>query len=312
MLYPFDRTATVPLRGLLISFVMIAHLAIAGVDPSGAFGWLMWQNAAVAVFFFMSGYGQMQAVKSRSGYLNGMVWRTVRKLFVPLLVVLGCAVVGEALFGSLDAGRILSVCKEGEFILVPHIWYVLVLIALTMVFSLLARKLGGMRLPLGVFVVAVCLGGLFKCGFHWPRWWWLSLHAYPIGMFYCCFEGRIRQIIKGHAWLYVAAGALFFVVCIMNGRFRFNEIEGAMRAMIGPMVALGFYVLPIPQKCKTLSFLGVISLELYLCHGVVRQWMLRVSPEEWRTFFGLASVVVAVAVAWMLHEIIGRINKWRT
>lgn len=306
----FDRAATVPLRGLLVLLVVFAHLAIKGIDPAGVLGCFKWQNAAVAVFFFMSGYGQMCALKSKPEYLDGLIKRTAIKLFVPFLIILSSVVCGEILFGGLDMARVLSICKRGDFILVPHVWYVVVLFVLTIVFSVLARRLRGVYLLFGVFVAVVSLGGLFKCGFHWPRWWWLSLHAYPIGMFYCYSEERLRQIIKGNAWLYVVAGSLFLAVCILNGLFRFNEIEGVMRAMIGPMVAMGFYVLPIPQRCKALSFLGVISLELYLCHGVVRQWMLRIASGDWRTTAGLLSVVVAIGVAWLLHKLVGKMNEW--
>lgn len=141
--YQFDRAATVPLRGLLILFVILAHLNAAGVNPGGVFSWFMWQDAAVAVFFFMSGYGQMFALKFRPRYLDGMISRTARKLFLPLLLLALCALVAEVLVGELEWGYVLSQCKRGEFVFVPHIWYVIALWGLTIVFAILARWMGG-------------------------------------------------------------------------------------------------------------------------------------------------------------------------
>lgn len=310
--FDFDRSATVPLRGLMIFFVMIAHLAGANVDPFGAFSHIMWQNAAVAVFFFMSGYGQMCALKSRAGYLDCLIRRTAKKLFVPIAILFVCVVIGTPVFfEAIDWPLVFQGCLRGEFIPIPHIWYVCVLFLLTVAFSLVARRCGGLYLILGVFVIVLCMGELFKGIFHWPRWWWLSLHAYPVGMIFYSCEKHIRETVAKKRWIYVFVGIAFFGVCILDGAFRFNVIEGIMRGMIGPIVAIGFYVLPIPPRCKLLSFLGGISLELYLCHGIVRQWMLRSAPDGWRTLFGLSSIVVAVFFAWLLHQLICRMDNWR-
>lgn len=310
-LFQFDRSATVPLRGLMVLLVVFAHLTIRGIDPAGVFGWFMWQNAAVAVFFFMSGYGQMCALKSRPGYLRGMIGRTMRKLFVPFMILLSCVIAEEFIIREgLDFGRMFARSKSGDFLLVPHSWYVVVLVILTIAFSCFARMMKGGHLILVICAVILGLGGLFKVGLHLPRWWWLSLHAYPIGMAFCCYEERIRLVIEKKTWMYVAAGLFFFAVCILTGVFRFNAIEAVMRGMIGPIVALGFYVLPIPRGCRILSFIGMISLELYLCHGAVRNWMLNASPDGMRTVVGLTSVGVAVLVAWLVHKLAGRMNNW--
>lgn len=159
-----------------------------------------------------------------------------------------------------------------------------------------------------ILIAAIVFGGVFRWGFDWPRKWWLSLHAYPIGMLFCCGESKIRRVVMKHDWIYIMSGAMFGLICVLNGLFSRSVIAGVMRGMIGPIVAMGFYVCPIPQGCRILSFLGVVSLELYLCHGVVRQWMLRFAPNEWRIIVGLTSVVMAILVAWWLQEIVRRMN----
>lgn len=304
----FNRAATIPLRGLLVLFVIFAHLTLAGVNPKGVFSWFMWQNASVAVFFFMSGYGQMSALKDRPEYPIGLIGRTGRKLFVPILILATFAAVGTVVIGGANWGAALSNVKQGKFFLVPHDWYVIVLFALTIAFSFLARTTKGIRLVIYVSIVAAVLASVLKWGLHWPRWWWLSVHAYPIGMLFCHEEKVIRKFVISRGWVYVVLGGLFCSMCILSALLCRSVVEGTMRGMVGPIVALGFYVLPISPKCRMLSFLGGISFELYVCHGVVREWMLAFSPHEWRMTIGLSSVVVAVLVALFLHQIIEKIN----
>lgn len=307
-LYFFDRAATVPLRGLLVLFVIFAHLTLVGVDPAGMFSWFMWQNAAVSVFFFMSGYGQMRALKDRLEYPIGLIGRTARKLFVPLLILATCSAVGDFVTGGANWSAMLLNVKHGEFFLVPHDWYVIVLFVLTLAFSFLARAAKGIRLVIYVSLVAVVLASVLKWGLHWPRWWWLSVHAYPIGMLFCHEEPIIRKFVISRGYVYVVLGGLFGSMCILSALLCRSAVEGVMRGMIGPMVALGFYVLPISPKCRTLSFLGGISFELYICHGVIREWSLEFSSHELRMIVGLSSVVVAVITALFLHKIVEKIN----
>ncbi len=106
-------------------------------------------------------------------------------------------------------------------------------------------------------------------------------------------------------------GCAFLGVELLNYYVGGNVFEGVMRGLVGPAVALGFYVFPIPTKCIPLHFIGEISFELYLVHGLVRIWMLHgVVDGSMRTLVGFASIPASILAAIVLQRI-NRAIKWR-
>lgn len=305
-LLQFDREATIPLRGLLIVLIMAAHLTLEGVNLMTYF---MWQNAAVAVFFFMSGYGYMKSAMRSRMYLDGLVWRTAKKLFVPLLAVMVVGAGSFVMYNGMDFQKLLRLYVAGETPLSPHAWFVLVLFLLAVCFSVTAKWCTGWKL-IGLNFFFVTGFFLLFQSLNWARWWWLSLHAFPIGMSFAYEESEFRNLIRHHVGIYAVASGIFAIIAVVHRCVGGNLIEGVMRALIGPIVAMGFYVIPIPRRCRFLSFLCGISFELYLTHGFVRVWVMHgLSGDVIRIVAGFASLVLSIPAAMVLKKITHSL-KW--
>ena len=62
----FNKQATIPLRGWLALAVVVGHVDTAMGCPISFFRHFHWEASAVAVFFFMSGYGYARSVTEKS------------------------------------------------------------------------------------------------------------------------------------------------------------------------------------------------------------------------------------------------------
>ena len=79
---PFDKTAVQPLRGLLVLLVVSGHSVCALEMPQYSFAY-----PAVAVFFFISGYGLMQKrLHANGNSLRGGFRHSVVKLLPAFLI----------------------------------------------------------------------------------------------------------------------------------------------------------------------------------------------------------------------------------
>lgn len=85
LLREFDRSATVPLRGILVLLVILGHLWSGTGRCCDVLKALACGQSVVCVFFFMSGYGYEKSLRGKGErYMNGLFRRTLKKLLVPM------------------------------------------------------------------------------------------------------------------------------------------------------------------------------------------------------------------------------------
>ena len=122
----FSKQATVPLRGLLATGIVLHHLSLRLVEASPDCSWLwsqfsFWGAPIVAVFFFLSGYGLMVSLITKGQkYLDGFLKKRLLKIVLPLVL---CSIVFEAISITLWGGKLLISERTGLFC--PTVGFVL-------------------------------------------------------------------------------------------------------------------------------------------------------------------------------------------
>ena len=82
----FDIAHTLPLRGILAILVVLGHLDTVVSAQTKILMPFHMATPAVAVFFFMSGYGLMLSFTKKGGsYLQNFILKASIKLLMPLL-----------------------------------------------------------------------------------------------------------------------------------------------------------------------------------------------------------------------------------
>lgn len=308
-LYLFDKQATIPLRGVLVLAVIVGHVATRVPGMRELMSFIYFPTEAVAIFFFMSGYGMSkQWLTKGEVYRRGLIFRMFQKLVVPLLIVMCVGLVGWMHEGGGLLG-IVGCYLHGDTVLCPHSWYVFALIIFAILFSISLH----VRPRLASVVTLVALVSLMACimayGLRWGWWWWFSAPSFVVGVIFAHCEMRWRNILQGH---YGQITLLLLSICLMcyllmmvcMGVGRKSLFGMLFGAVLGPLIASIFYITPLAGKRGSiLLFLGTISYELYLVHGLVRNVLVRYASQVPLPILVLLVIFLPVPVALVLRTI---------
>lgn len=267
-LHSFDKQQSLRLKGILALLVVVGHASsMVGIGFS-------WATLAVAVFFFISGYGLVKSYERMAAvggnYLAGFLSRSFRKLVPSLLLMTIAYQVYLACVGRTGfcVVREFLVCGETPL---PYSWFVYALLYFYLCFWLSWRLRSVLWRVSAVFAATLLYLVVMKYVVCWPWWWKLTVMAFPVGCGYACVEERVIGTVRRTNGLVLAAMAVALIPFLILG-FRYGYVGLLLPLWLtGPMVILCLSVTPL----RFGDCFGRVSYELYLVHGVVLGELLR-------------------------------------
>lgn len=338
------------LQGFLAICIMLHHIAqktcapwmyppsriVHGLDIFVPSGYLL-----VSVFLFFNGYGVYKSFHAKENYLKGYVKRRILPVVLALYTTTFIFFIARLLVGEkMDANQVLLYLTSID-LCNPNTWYVIVLPFLYLFFYIsfkIFKKDGLAVLSTTAFVVLyLLLGTSIDHNDFWIRgeWWYNCVFLFPIGIIFAKFENKIIPHLKKYYWVYlIAALAAYYplyrysdFICNIFGYY--GENWGAPDTILRRRISLlsqivltsefVFCVLLLNMKLKIgnkfLKFMGSITLEFYLIHGLYVElfgWQFDggvPSPHHIKYVIVYVLVVFALGVASavplkMLHELI--------
>lgn len=307
----FGKEETLPLRALLVLFVVIGHLDNETKHVFPFLGVIHWSTPAVAVFFFMSGFGLRKVFEGLldtgglSKYLARFPWRTTVRLLPPFLILGPVYAVCQCCLGSMAPRTLMSKALDLSILDIPHDWYVIAIAILYAVFAVSAacfRKRG-------VTVAIWALSLVFWCSacvvFGDDKvWWHLTILSFPIGFTFAQYERQIRSVMRSCPFLIALSVSFVEVIFLLLGKFNGVPYIRCLRephlCALGPMCALVLYAFDELKRMKFLCFLGLFAYEIYLVHGI---------PEKMFMYIGMdglpyiaAVFAITIPAAWLLWK----------
>lgn len=240
------------------------------------------------------------------------------KIVIPYIIAIIFTILAYILTGQLTPRKIFNSLVEGEPV-VRFSWYVLAIIILYVVFYLSAKFLKKKKM----INIAVFGGTILYCivinnilGFN--NWWVNSCFAFFIGIYWASYKEKyaitlknknkiIRYAIMLSIILFAIIGIQFFTsgYAIMD---IINDTDLADNIMREPIpvinmniicIALLFVLFTILEKMrlndKVFTFLGNISFEIYLYHGLV-MYLLRNPCFYCRVDYLYAILVIGLSI----------------
>ena len=294
---------TKAIQGFLAICIMLHHIAqktcaswiqpqtriVHGLDMFVPIGYLL-----VSVFLFFNGYGVYKSYHTKENYLDGFIKKRILPVVLALYTTTVIFFIARLLVGEkMDAKQVVLYLTSIQ-LCNPNTWYVIVLpfFYLAFYFSFKFIKKDGLAvLATTAFVVFyMLLGTRIDHNDYWIRgeWWYNCVFLFPVGIIFAKFEDKIIPHLKKHYWVYlVAALLLFYPLYIYSGFIcnifgYYGDNWGAPDTVFRRRVSLlsqvflttefVFTVLLINMKVafgnKFLKFMGTITLEFYLIHGL--------------------------------------------
>lgn len=261
------------LRGLFAIVVVLHHIS-KSIDTQ----WMMWPfrrvgYLAVAVFFFLSGYGLQKSYLNSENYKNKFLRKRLPKILIPYALTTVLYWIAYTLSGEAYSVKdIFTGILKGQPI-VGFSWYILGIcyfyVAYGLIMHLCKQKYSSMILCAGLWFVVYAIA----CrAFGYGSWWYNTAYLLVIGMFWAVYEEKLIRWVTSHYWGITAVSICAFILSFSLQYFLTNKL-----VLLGlQMISSGFFValvilftLKNRLESRAFSFLGKISLEIYLLQKLV-------------------------------------------
>ena len=234
----------------------------------------------------------MMSYLKKENYLKDFLNKRIMKIVIPNIIAIIFTILVYLLTGQLTPRKIFNSLVEGEPV-VRFSWYMLAIISLYVVFYLSAKFLKKKKM----INIAVFGGTILYCivvnnilGFN--NWWVNSCFAFFIGIYWASYKEKYaitlkdkNKIIRYAIMLSIILFAIIGIQFLTSGYAIMDIIndtdlsDDIMREPIPVInmniicIALLFVLFTILEKMrlndKVFTFLGNISFEIYLYHGLV-------------------------------------------
>ncbi len=292
---------TKALQGFLALCIMLHHIGqktcaswltpktriIHGLDLFEPMGFMY-----VAVFLFFNGYGVYKSFHSKDNYLKGFIKRRILPVVLALYTTTIIFFIARLILGEKMDGKLVFFYLTSIKLCNPNTWYVIVLPFFYLAFYLafkFIKKDGLAVAAVTAFVLLYMFGSCYLLhNDFWIRgeWWYNCVHLFPIGIIFAKFEKQIIAHLKKFYYIYLAIFVLGVYpayrfskfVLMFHGYYMeflpdypYHKMIGLSSEMLVTFV-FTMAVLLVGMKLKIgnkfLAFMGTITLEFYLIHGI--------------------------------------------
>ncbi|SFB68290.1 acyltransferase family protein [Butyrivibrio sp. YAB3001] len=290
-------------QGFLAVCIMLHHIGqktaaswiqpksriVHGLDMFVPIGYLL-----VAIFLFFNGYGVYKSFHSKPNYLNGYVKKRILPVILALYSTTLIFFVVRLLIGEKMDGKQVLLYLTSIDLCNPNTWYVIVLpffyLAFYLSFKFIKKDGLAVAATTAFVVLYQLLGTRINHNDFWIRgeWWYNCVHLFPIGIIFAKYENKIIPHVKKYYWAYlIVALAAFYPLYVWSGHMcdifgYYGENWGAPDVVLRRRISLlsqvvlttefVFCWLLLGMKVKIgnafLKFMGTITLEFYLIHGL--------------------------------------------
>lgn len=321
---------SVRVKGLLAVLIVLHHLSI------NTPGTLLFQaftsigTMVVAVFFFYSGFGLMESYLKKPNYLRGFFSKRIVKLLISYCMALLITYYVTLLTQyKLTPDEIVQSFFDGDPV-VPYSWYVLAILFFYTLFYFSARLFPHKAVINGVILVGTicyCFYSITQVSF--SSWWLSSCFSFFAGVHWASYREVYLSRIRSTRKLIIAAaivaglGEIAMGVQFLTSGFSIEAIKQFsaiadwimtrplsilfLNVVCFSMVVIFFCIMErVKLNEKVFGFLGKISFEIYLYHGLV---MLLLRNAFWYLPgdlpYALCVMGLSIALAWLMHKVHG-------
>ncbi len=318
---------TTSLRGIAAIGIVMHHMS-ERTHGGMFFGYLaMIGYLLVALFFFLSGYGLLVQYKKRNDYLkNFLLTRVGYLIIVYTLDVILYALCGSITGKEHNIGFVFKTYFTSGVAL--NAWYMIAQMLFYIAFFVCFTVFKNKDTVFKIFTVFLCqvLFLTFCLITKASSTWYLSNFGFSLGLLWAEYKSKIDAFLSKKYIIAFICGFLAYVVFYglpsITDRFLSENPAIIIRTvcrLISSPLSVAFLVIVV-YKFKPVSFifnyLGKISLEIYLIHGLVynalRGPLIHINSEIiWTVLTLVISIALAIPIS-VLNKKINAAIKRRT
>ncbi len=303
-LIPFDKNNTLPLRGLFAILIVAHHLGQLSHIPFLSSFCQGIGLQIVAVFFFLSGYGLCVSYRKRgSSYVDNFLSHRLGKLLPPFVILTGISMLGLYYYNSHTIGMQLDSFVHKGHTPLPNSWFIYVISYAYITFFISAR-IGKTLGCVGILhlIFSIIYVSFMYCFTQFGTYWWWTILAINVGYCVALYESEIEKfILKNRLLSYsLIIFTLFLSFC---AACKITQMANTFSIIWILVQTFSIYVIIRTfgmVKWNWLLFVGNISLEIYLIHGIPLKILENLGFQEaglWITTF-----IISIFGAYLINR----------
>lgn len=302
------KEQTTAIKGIFAAIILLSHMK-GYMHLSGKWDafYLMINSfidqLMVAMFFFYSGYGVMEAWKRKPGYEKSFL----KNRFFKVLLHFNCALILFALMnlilGIRHTPEAVLLCWTGWTSIGNSNWFIfdmLVFYLLTWVSMVICRNRKKRD-------YLHCLLTSILCFLFWvvmikggkESWWWNTIWCYPVGLWYSLFKKPIEQIGKKNSlWLplMIVAFCVFLILRYCGGAVLYD-----LCAVLFCLLIVGF-TMKVKIGNPVLDWLGIHSFSIYILQRIPMILFYHFGWNENKWIFMLLTIPSVMLLAFVFEK----------
>ncbi|MBF0848303.1 acyltransferase family protein, partial [Streptococcus danieliae] len=218
--------------------------------------------------------------------------------------------------------ELLSIITKHESIIISG-WFLQGIIVMYLTFYLSFRFIKSIHIAPFLNLFLVCLVISIMMYLEIGYWEYNSLLAFPLGIFWGIYKDDLDNIINDkYKFLLILFTILIYlghnyIDILMTFEIKDNIYNYGFIANIKNIIFVIFFILltlKLNFKNKIFNFIGNISLELYLIHGMFIYFLPDILGKDNKDDFIYACLVIILSIisAYILNKIINNIQKIRS
>lgn len=289
-----------PIRGVMAIAIILHHMS-ERTNGGRLFSFMVHMGyLIVAVFFFLSGYGLMiQFLKKGERYLKGY-WKS-RIFYIGAIFAFASVVysIYHLIIGDFTPSLTIA----------ANSWYMVVQILLYVIFWC-AFKIAGKGYSIGILLVFAMqtLMVIVMRLMALPGIWYMSNYAFVFGLIVAWKRDQIDRIIQQRFVIAsLASVVMFSIFSVLPSVIMGGYDVCRMASTICFTVIVLLICSKIRIKSMIWSWLGKISLEIYLYHGLVYMVLRKIIENDF--WWTLSTIVLTIPVAYFAFLIDTKIRE---
>ena len=276
-----SNKSTKSLKGLLALLIIFHHISQKITTGENFSNFEYMGRYIVALFFFLSGYGLYFQYSNNATYMENFLKKRLVRIFIPFFVFIVIYVIYRATLGEVvNVDFFLSFWKDHSNIIYNG-WFINSIIVLYVIFYVSFvwkdSKVAEYKL---VFLTLVYI--FWKAYQDHGDWEYVSIMAFLLGVFWMKNRVSIDKFIEKNYFIFLVSFSILMYV--------FHHYEDIMKSIgitnkyvyygiVGNLCTMIFvvYFLLLTNKLnfsnKYLDFIGDISFEIYMIHGLVMHYL---------------------------------------
>lgn len=305
-----EKKQTDAVKGISMVMIFLHHFTQLMEYQSLMYPFIFVGYISVAVFFFFSGFGLMSSFQKNEKpiQLKCFLIKRVARIYIPFIVAnIFLGVLSNLLsYNNYSALEIISQSFVLQnIILGKALWFINSILFFYFSFFLSLKyfkKNNAIKVIFATTALYILVCVILGLG----NWWYNTAFAFPFGVLFAYKKESFFKLIKNNYLILAVLVSFFFLITFVIAiffaqgfiaRFMFESL-----AAILFICAVIIFLYKIDLNSKFFSFVGKISLEIYLIHSSLFQILYSTFPTE-NSISIIVVFVITLLVAYFLSQL---------